>query len=136
MTSYLIDAPFDKALDSVRHALTSVGLSISGELDIAHRIRRQLGLGLGGCRVLLVDSPYLLVEALALDRSAAALLPLHLVVSGRGAATHVQWVNLAHMRQAGLPISAEAPLAKLQSELLRALDTVGSQETGWPVYTL
>ena len=134
LTSYVIDAVFDQALASLREALTAAGLTISGEMDVADRIRRQLGLGFGPCRVLLVDSPYLLVEALALDRSAAALFPLHVVVFERGAATHVHWFNLAHMRH-GLPAAAVAPLAKLQAQLTHALESVGRSESEWPVYT-
>ncbi|HWC98419.1 MAG TPA: DUF302 domain-containing protein, partial [Candidatus Sulfopaludibacter sp.] len=95
VTSYLIDAPFEQALPVLRQALEAGGLSVSGEMDLSERIHRQLGLGFGACRVLLVDSPYLLLEALALDRSAAALLPLHVVVSGRGDVTCVHWMNLS-----------------------------------------
>jgi uncharacterized protein (DUF302 family) len=132
--AYQIATPFKKALPAVREAFHASELSISGEMDLSARIRRQLGLGLGDCRILLVDSPYLLVEALALDRSAAALFPLHVVVSARGSVTDVQWIDIAQFRQGSLPPAAEGPLAKLQAELERVLDTVGRKLKDWPAY--
>jgi uncharacterized protein (DUF302 family) len=133
VTVYTIAYPFEKALPAVREALTAGGLSIAGEMDISERIRKQLGLDFGPCRILLVDSPYLLVEALALDRSAAALLPLHVVISGREFITHVHWISLAGMRQTRLPAGAEAPLAKLHLELSRIFDGMAHKEHNWPV---
>ncbi|MDR3703106.1 MAG: DUF302 domain-containing protein [Candidatus Sulfopaludibacter sp.] len=133
VTVYTVADPFERALPAVREALAAGGLTISGEIDISERIRRQLGLDFGPCRILLVDSPYLLVEALALDRSAAALLPLHVVISGREPVTHVHWISLAGMRQARLPAGAEAPLAKLHAELLRVFDGMARKDHDWPV---
>ena len=133
VTVYTIAEPFDKALPSVREALLTGGLSISGEIDLSERILRQLGLDFGPCRILLVDSPFLLVEAIALDRSSAVLLPLHVVVSGRDSLTHVHWMSLSGMRQVRLPAGADAPLAKLHAELLRVLDGVAQKESAWPL---
>lgn len=133
VTDYTMACPFERALPAVREALAAGGLTISGEMDISERIRRQLGLDFGPCRILLVDSPYLLVEALALDRSSAALLPLHIVISGRDAITHVHWVSMAGMRQAHLPAGAEAPLAKLHAQLLRVFEGLARKEHNWPV---
>ncbi len=132
VTVYTMAYPFERALPAVREALAGGGLTIVGEMDISERIRRQLGLDFGPCRVLLVDSPYLLVEALALDRSAAALLPLHVVISGRESITHVHWISLAGIRQARLPAGAEAPLAKLHAGLLRVFDGLAHKEHNWP----
>jgi uncharacterized protein (DUF302 family) len=133
VTAYTIPGSFDTALSALRAALVAGGLSISGEMDISERIRRQVGLDFGPCLILMVDSPYVLVEALALDRSAAALLPLHVVVSERDAVTHVSWISMAGMRQARLPAGAEAPLAKLHADLARALDGMARREHQWPV---
>ncbi len=135
VTAYAIARSFDVALSALREALNAAGLIVSGEMDVSGRIRRQLGLDFGPCRVLMVDSPYLLVEALALDRSAAVLLPLHVVVSARESerVTHVHWLSLAGMRQARLPAGAEAPLTKLHNTLLRILDGLARKENAWPV---
>ena len=134
VTSYTMACPFERALPAVREALAAGGLTISGEMDISDRIRRQLGLDFGPCRIILVDSPYLLVEALALDRSAAALLPLHVVISGRElSTTHVHWISLAGMRQAHLPAGSEAPLGKLHAELLQVFEGLARKEHNWPL---
>lgn len=128
VTVYRIDEPFDKALRAVRSALTRSALGISGELDISKRIKRQVFVEFSPCRVLFVDAPYLLLEAVVLDRSAAALLPLHLVVSGRGDHTVVEWINLSTTEEARLPPPAIASLIKLQVQISRALEPIAMRD--------
>ena len=125
VTSFLIPEPFDKALKRVRHALAETELAISGELDVSDRIRRQLYVGFSPCRILFVDAPYLLLEAVVVDRAAAAFLPLHVVVSAQGLSTLVYWIDLAALGPARLPAKA-APLGRLQSQLCRALARVSA----------
>ncbi|HUI57458.1 MAG TPA: DUF302 domain-containing protein [Bryobacteraceae bacterium] len=120
--------PFVKALHTIRQAIAATDLAIIAELDVSDRIKRQLGLGFAPCRILLVDSPYLLLEAVALDRSAAALLPLHVVVSSHGSETMVHWLNPAAITGAALPAGTAGPLEKLREQLAHALETVAIRD--------
>jgi uncharacterized protein (DUF302 family) len=79
----IIRKPLNEAVKLLRSALAEGGLEIAADLDMAGRIRKALRIGFPPCRVLCVDCPVALLEALALDRSAAVLLPLHLVVTGQ-----------------------------------------------------
>lgn len=128
VTAYSIGEPFGKALPKIREALVSAELCITGELDISERIRRQLSLGFAPCRLLLVDTPYLMLESVTLDRAGALLLPLHLVVFATGARTQVQWLNLNSMERTRLSPAALAPRFKLQTALCRALEHIALRE--------
>ena len=110
VTAYLISEPFDRALRTVREALSKSDLQVVTELDVSARIKRELNIGFGPCRVLLVDSPCLLLEAATLDRSALVMLPLHVVLCGRGTQTRVHWLNPAALGGVRLPVGAAAPL--------------------------
>src|SRR5215467_9393276 len=79
-----VPGSFEKALPLIHRRLFERGLTVT-ELDIS---REQCS-----CAVLLVDSPELLFEAIALDRAAAVFLPLHIVVSGGRDMSSVNWVN-------------------------------------------
>ena len=124
VTAYLVPEPFDRALRVVRDALARNELNIAGELDVSARIKRELNIGFGPCRILLVDSPCLLFEACTLDRAAVALFPLHVVLCGRGPQTVVHWLNPAALGGARLPTGAAAPLLKLQSLVTRSIERV------------
>jgi len=124
VTAYLISEPFDRAVRTVREALSRADLKVVTELDVSARIKRELNMGFGPCRVLLVDSPCLLLEAATLDRSAMALLPFHVVLYGRGPQTRVHWLNPAALGGVRLPAGAAAPLLKLQALVARAIERV------------
>jgi uncharacterized protein (DUF302 family) len=124
VTTYSMAVPFDRAIKEIREALIRNGVSILTELDISTRLRRELGIGFTRCRILLVDSPYLLLEAATLDGSAATLFPLHIAVSDGGACTLIHWINPAIIEGARLPTGALAPLVKLQSLVTRSLERI------------
>jgi hypothetical protein len=63
------------------------------EFDISREPYLQLGVARRQCVVLLVDTPVLLFEAIALDRSAAAFLPLHVIISGDRDISYVHWAH-------------------------------------------
>jgi hypothetical protein len=79
-----IQEPLNEAVELLRRALAERGLEIAADLDTAGRIRKALRIDSPPCRVLCVDCPVALLEALPLDQSAAVLLPSHLVVTGPG----------------------------------------------------
>jgi uncharacterized protein (DUF302 family) len=120
--------PLDEALKLIRRALAEEGLEIAADLDMAGRIRKALRIDLPPCRVLCVDCPLALLEALALDRSAAVLLPLHLVVTGQDGLTLVHLLNPAASLYSGLPVTARAAVSKLQARVAQAVERISIRQ--------
>jgi uncharacterized protein (DUF302 family) len=125
---FSIAEPQEKALKLVRDTFGKVGLAIPVELDLSARIRRSLGISLAPCRVLFVDCPLLVLQAVALDASAANLLPLHVVVSSAGWRTLVHWREPASLPSAGLPLEVGSPIRRLHARLAEALSQIGIRD--------
>ena len=123
-----IRKPLSEAVKLLRRALAEGGLEIAADLDMAGRIRKALRIDIPPCRVLCVDCPVALLEALALDRSAAVLLPLHLVVTGQGGLTQVYFLNPAAALYSGLPVTARAAVSKLQARVALAVESVSTRQ--------
>ena len=125
----IIQQPVSDALKLIRRALADGGLEIAADVDLAGRIRKALRIDLPPCRVLCVDCPVALLEALALDRSAAVLLPLHLVVAGHNGSTLVHLLNPTAALYGGLPVTARAAVSKLQARVAQAVESVSSRQS-------
>jgi uncharacterized protein (DUF302 family) len=119
--------PLNEALKLIRRALAEARLEIAADLDMAGRVRRALRIDFPPCRVLCVDCPVALLEALALDRSAPVLLPLHLVVAGQDGFTLVHLLNPAAALCGGLPVTARAAVSKLQARVAQAVESVSTR---------
>lgn len=119
-----IAAPFEAALKLIRSALLHEDLRISKEFDVADIARFQPEMNLARCRILCVDSPLLLLEAIALDPSAAVFLPLHIVISADGRNTQVYWLNPAGIQSKRLPVGAMLPLRALQARISVAMEGI------------
>src|SRR6476469_7334957 len=78
----VIPEPFAKAVALIRRLLVGAGLSVVKEFDVSAAPYFRLGIAARSCTILLVDTPVLLFEAIALDRAAAVFLPVHVVISG------------------------------------------------------
>ncbi len=89
----VIPESFEKSLALIRRLLTAAGFTVVEEFDMSREPYFQLGVASRSCVVLLVDTPVLLFEAIALDRSAAAFLPLHVVISGDRDTSYVHWAD-------------------------------------------
>ena len=87
---------FDETLRSLQHALSGSGLSVVEQLPLSHSAKAGIAAGGRQCTLLMVDSPLLLFEAVALERSAAAFIPLHVVVTGDRHSTCVHWAHPSH----------------------------------------
>lgn len=124
----IMHEPLNEALKLIRRALAEAGLEVAADLDLAGRIRKSLRIDLSPCRVLCVDCPVALLEALTLDRSAAVLLPMHLVVAGRDGLTLVHLLNPAASLYSGLPITARAAVSKLQARVAEAVESVSVRQ--------
>ena len=126
--TFIVPAPFETALSLVRQTLSEKGVGLAAELDISGRIRQELGIDLIPCRVLCADDPQLLQQAIAFDSSSAALLPLHVVVSGTAARTMVHFLSQTSIYGSGLATGAKAAVSKLQVRISKALETIAVRE--------
>ena len=129
--SFIVPDSFEGAIKLIRQALTECGLNILVELDLSGRINQELGIRLAACRVLCVDSPLFLLEALSLDGAAAVFLPAHVVVSEQRMQTVVHLLSPASIQSGGLPVSAKIPVSKLQEQLSRALEHIAMRQVSW-----
>ncbi len=127
-TTLLVRQTFTETIKVIRRALLAAGLEIPADMDLAGRVKKALRFDFPPCRVLCVDCPVALLEALALDRSAAVLLPLHLVVEGRGRFTLVHLLNPAAALHGGLPVTARAAVSKLQTRVMEAVESVSVRQ--------
>lgn len=117
----VIPESFDKSLALIRRLLSAAGLGVVGEFDMSREPYFQLGVASRSCVVLLVDTPVLLFEAIALDRSAAVFLPQHVVISGDGDTSYVHWVNPITSSGLRPPAPAKAALADLHKRITDVL---------------
>lgn len=122
--SYSIDTRFDQALKLIRQALAKGQLSIAGEYDLAEYWAEDSGEEPTPARLLLVDSPLLLFEALALDRAAGVFLPLHLLVSADGDRTQVICIEPSSAFEVRLPPGSAQPLQELGNRVALTLESI------------
>jgi hypothetical protein len=119
--TWAIDEAFGKLVPMVRRVLAQAGLGVAAELDVSGESYFRPGIGRRSCVVLLVDTPVLLFEAIALDRGGAVFVPVHLVISGDGETSYVHWANPVTSSGLRPPAPAKAPLEHLCAQVARAL---------------
>lgn len=119
---------FDHTLKRLRRLLKKAGLSVVQQVDLSHDFPGQLAGGARNCTLLMVDCPLLLFEAVALDRSAAVFIPLHIVITGDQHTTCIHWAHPAETMGLRLSQAARGPVEALYTRLTRVLEGAGS----WP----
>lgn len=117
----VIHERFERALRLIRASLAEVDLKIVQEIDLAGTPEHGMARPGASSKILLVDCPLLLFEALALDRAAAVFFPLHVLVSGIGDRTRVSIANPAALWNARLPVGAAHPMQRLVARIELAL---------------
>jgi uncharacterized protein (DUF302 family) len=125
---YVLPVRFEKALKLVRRALAEMEIEVVQDLDAAKVLGRPLAAR--HARFLLVDSPVLLFEAMALDRASAVFLPLHILIAENGQGTGVLVGNAASIHNARLPAGAPGPISRLQSRIALALQALSERLDG------
>lgn len=121
----LIFGSFDRAMKLIRRAAKEEGLCISAEVPLSEIVRRQLGVGLSRCTVLLLHCPFLLLEAMVVDAGAIANLPVHVALMERGDSTVVR-VPSALTAVNGLTNRTD-PVAKTFERAIRAVTNAAGQ---------
>jgi uncharacterized protein (DUF302 family) len=122
--TYVIEERFGRALKLIRDALEKQELSVVGALDLTDGFAWDSGMHVEPSKLLLVDCPLLLFEALALDRAAGVFFPLHVLVSADGDRTQVVCVEPATLLEVRVPVGAAHPLEELHSRIGMALESL------------
>src|ERR1039457_1402305 len=122
--TWVISEPFAKSVPLILRLLSQAGLGVVEQCDVSKEPYFQLGLGRRSCLILLVDSPALLFECIALDRAAAVFLPIHIVISGDGDTCYVHWANPIASSGLRPPAPSKLPLEILCARVSRALSSL------------
>jgi len=122
--TYLVPQKFDRALKSIRGALNEVELDVVGEFELPEDMRSHPEGEASASRILLVSSPILDFEAMALARASAVFFPLHVLVSAENEQTRVSVVNPTSLFEARLPVGAGDPMDRLVARVAMALDCI------------
>ena len=121
---YSLPEPFEKAVESVRRSLEYRGLRVVGQLDVAGRVERYLGILLPPCRIVFVLPGAATLTRLSIHPWAAIFLPLHIVISSNGARTDIEVQNrLRSATQAEEP-GLMAPIVESQAQISNAIEAI------------
>jgi uncharacterized protein (DUF302 family) len=121
--TYALEKPYEAAARAVRSALTRHGLRIVFELDVAGRIRQELGAAVAPSTVFYVDDPALLLEAVVFHRGAALMIPHPIVVTGDNRRSEVLLRNPDSLN-GGTPETVRDPLGNLLRRMMRTMETI------------
>ena len=132
VTTLVIPAVYEEALQRVRKIFKHAGLEILMEFDCSARICHQFGMQVPQCRILFVDSPSLLLEAMTTGVAAATMYPVHVAVSEQGSTTMAAFLSLTTIYLSDFAIGVKTALSKLHSEIGRSLQSadIHNQMTG------
>jgi hypothetical protein len=111
--AHVAASSFPKAAKMVRDSLAREGLSIVAESSA----------GLLS-RTLYVVCPFLLLETLAFDQSAAVFVPAHVVLSPATAGADVRWLNPAAFHPARIAAGAARPVNALHARIGSAIGSL------------
>ena len=127
MMTYPIPQPYEVAVRKVRAALKRDGLRTALELDVAARIRTELGAGVAPCLVLYVDDPAVLLEAIVFDKGAALLIPQPVAVTGNDRHSRVL-VRSPESLSGAIPESIRDPTLDLLRRISRTTESVSERQ--------
>jgi len=126
--TFRIREPHQGALRLVRRTLTQHGLRAPVELDVALRIKQELGVGVAPCTILYVDNPALLLEGILFHRGAALGIPQPVVVSGNDRHTEVFIHGANSPARRDSPITVDRPFMELRAKIIGAMETIAERE--------
>jgi hypothetical protein len=123
-TAFVLNSPFEFSLGRIRRGILEDNLCIAAEIDTTQRSRRAFQIYKSPCRILLIDSPFFVLETAAIDRASGVFLPLHLVVSGTDDGTLVHMLGPDYSHRVPFPIGIRSPLTGLQHQLWRTMGRI------------
>ena len=125
--AYALAEPYEHAVRKVRSALKRHGLRTALELDVAARIRHEIGAGVAPCLVLYVDDPVVLLEAVVFHKGAALLIPQALAITGDNRRSEV-FVRSPESLNSAIPESVRDPLLDLLRRISRAVESIAAKQ--------
>lgn len=128
-TTYSVSEPFELAVKSLRNVLADGNLKLVGELDMSSRVRQTLLISIAPCRVLFVTATPAAFEEVGADTCAAALTPLHIVVSARGSQTEIHLLRALPAQSGPLDRPAMSAFRQLQARIGHAIERIGMRTT-------
>jgi uncharacterized protein (DUF302 family) len=128
-TTYSVSEPFELAVKSLRNVLTDGNLKLVGELDMSSRIRQTLLISIAPCRILFVTASPAAFEEVGADACAAALTPLHVVVSARGSQTEIHLLRALPAQNGPLDRPTIAAFRQCQARIAHAIERIGMRTT-------
>jgi hypothetical protein len=128
LVTFSIREPYPVALRLVQRTLMQHGLRASVEMDVALRIKQELGAGVAPCTILFVDTPALLLEGIVFHRGAALGIPQPVVISGNALHTEVFVHGAKSHARRDFPATVDRPLLELQARIVGALETIAERE--------
>ena len=123
--TYIVAEPFERAVRLLRTALAQAHLRLAGELDMSSRIRERLLMGIPACQVFLVAATPAELDELSVDPRAAALTPLHIVVSAHGAGTEIHLMRAMRAQDSPLEEPAMEVYRNLHVRITEAIERIG-----------
>ena len=117
--SLVVPESFGKSILLVRQLLFAAGLRVVKEFNLSNEPYLQLAGQ--SCVVLLVDTPVLLFEAIALDREAAVFIPIHILISGDREESYIHWANPVASSGLRAPVAARGAMENLYARVSEAL---------------
>jgi uncharacterized protein (DUF302 family) len=126
--TYVVEDRLDRALKVIRSELNATEVDVVREFDLSEVLIHENGLTRAAGKVLLVDDPFLVFEALALDRAAAVFFPLHVLVMGMGGGrTQVSIAAPSKLLNARFPAGAVGPIERLVGRVELALKSAAAR---------
>ncbi len=122
--SYTMREPYVRAIGAIRRSLASRGLRVVGQLDVARRVERSLGIVLAPCSILFVLPLPDVLGTASMHPWAASFLPLHIVVSAVGGETRIQAQSTVCPDPDEAETAPVAAISAIQSHVLEALGAV------------
>lgn len=127
--TYSVSEPFELAVKSLRKVLADANLKLAGELDMSSRIRQTLLIDTAPCRVLFVAATPASFGELGADPCAAALTPLHIVVSARGSQTEIHLLRALPAHNISLDQPTMEVFRRLQARIAQAVERIAMRST-------
>ena len=128
-TTYLVSEPFEPAVKSLRRVLADANLKLAGELDMSGHIRERLLVAIAPCLVLFVGATGPDFDELGTDPRAAALTPLHIVVSARGSQTEIHLLRALPGQNGLLDEPTMEVFRRLQARIAQAVERIAMRIT-------
>ena len=121
---YVLREPFERAVESVCRSLESRGLRVAGQLEVAGRIERFVGIVLSPCKIVFVLPGTSTLSKSSMHPCSAIFLPLHVVVSSNAGQTEIEVQNKVHSDHLSALPAMIGPILELQTQVSSAIEAI------------